>query len=376
MAGIKWIKVYTNMVSNKKIKRIRTLPEGNNIVLIWVFLIAQAGESNKDGALYLTDTIPFRPEDLAVEFDFEISVINLALITLEKFSMIEVFEEVIYIKNWSEYQNIEGLEKIREQTRLRNVDYRGRKKLALLGEAQDSCVYCGREGVTIDHIVPRSKNGKDIPSNLVNSCKSCNSSKKDKDLADFLNDSYVMEYQKVDHELVRRNEKLMTFVEYNELTKLYRHRDATVTQGDAIELDKDKEVDIELDKEKKIDIVPYKEIVEYLNHEAGTKYKSSSRSTREHIHARWEDGFKLDDFRSVIDKKVASWTGTDQEKYLRPETLFGTKFEGYVNEKVKQGGYKGGNNGSKSNAINQGNSKPWETDPYLADILGRNEKET
>jgi predicted phage replisome organizer len=129
MADVQWIKIYTNMVSNKKIKRIRTLPEGNNIVLIWVFLLAQAGESNKNGALYLTDAIPFRAEDLAIEFDFELSIIQLALITLEKFSMIEVFEDIIYIRNWNEYQNIEGLDKIREQTRLRVEKYRGKQKL-------------------------------------------------------------------------------------------------------------------------------------------------------------------------------------------------------------------------------------------------------
>jgi predicted phage replisome organizer len=117
------------MVSNKKIKRIRALPEGNNIVLIWVFLLAQAGECNKSGALYLTDTIPFRTEDLAIEFDFEVSVIQLALITLERFSMIEIFEDIIYIKNWNEYQNIEGLEKIRQQTRLRVEKCRDKQKL-------------------------------------------------------------------------------------------------------------------------------------------------------------------------------------------------------------------------------------------------------
>lgn len=128
MADVKWIKIYTDMVSNKKIKRIRTLPEGNNIVLIWVLLLSQAGECNKSGALYLTDTLPFRPEDLAVEFDFEVPVINLAIITLEKFSMIEVFDEVIYIKNWGEYQNIDGMEKIREQTRIRTAAYREKQK--------------------------------------------------------------------------------------------------------------------------------------------------------------------------------------------------------------------------------------------------------
>lgn len=105
------------------------MPEGNNIILIWVFILAEAGESNKDGALYLTDTIPFTCEDLAIEFDFEIDLIKLALTVLERFQMIEIFDDVIYIKNWDKYQNIDGLDKIREQTRLRVAKCREKKKL-------------------------------------------------------------------------------------------------------------------------------------------------------------------------------------------------------------------------------------------------------
>lgn len=129
MGDIKWIKIYTDMVNNKKIKSIRKMPEGNNIVLIWVLLIAQAGESNKKGALYLTDTIPFTIDDLSVQLDFEKKVIQLALVVLEKYSMIEVFDEVIYIKNWEKYQNEIGMEKIREQTRVRVSRFRENQKL-------------------------------------------------------------------------------------------------------------------------------------------------------------------------------------------------------------------------------------------------------
>jgi predicted phage replisome organizer len=117
------------MISNKKIKRIRKMPEGNNIILIWVFLLAEAGESNKGGALFLTDAIPFTVEDLAIEFDFEPDIIKLALITLQKYQMIQIFDDVIYIKNWEEYQNVEGLDKIREQTRKRVAKYRQNQKM-------------------------------------------------------------------------------------------------------------------------------------------------------------------------------------------------------------------------------------------------------
>lgn len=74
-----------------------------------------------------------------------------------------------------------------------------------------------------------------------------------------------------------------------------------------------------------------KRIIEYLNEKAGMKYRSTSKSTTQHIHARLEEGFTVDDFKIVIDKKCAEWLGTDFAQYLRPVTLFGTKFEAYLN---------------------------------------------
>ena len=91
------------------------------------------------------------------------------------------------------------------------------------------------------------------------------------------------------------------------------------------------------------DHLPYKEIVDYLNQNTGSKYRSSGAKTKSLIKARTNEGFSLDDFKTVIEKKAKEWSGTTMEKYLRPETLFGTKFEGYLNEKQsanqKQIGY-------------------------------------
>lgn len=75
----------------------------------------------------------------------------------------------------------------------------------------------------------------------------------------------------------------------------------------------------------------YKEIIAYLNDKTGLKYKSTSKATQQHINARITEGFTVDDFKTVIDKKCAEWKGTDFEQYLRPSTLFGTKFESYLN---------------------------------------------
>lgn len=74
-------------------------------------------------------------------------------------------------------------------------------------------------------------------------------------------------------------------------------------------------------------------VVAHLNERCGTRYRPTTEATKRHIRARLRDGFSLDDFRAVIDKKHRDWSGTEYEKYLRPETLFGSKFEGYLNEK-------------------------------------------
>ena len=81
--------------------------------------------------------------------------------------------------------------------------------------------------------------------------------------------------------------------------------------------------------------IPYKEIVDYLNQKLGTKYRSTSQKTRKLIKDRFNDKFTLEDFKIVIDKKVFQWQGTQFSDYLRPETLFGAKFEGYLNQQVR-----------------------------------------
>ena len=79
--------------------------------------------------------------------------------------------------------------------------------------------------------------------------------------------------------------------------------------------------------------IPYKEIIDHLNNRLGTRYRHTTNKTRTLIKARWNEGFRLEDFFNVIDKKCVEWIGNKKmEKFLRPETLFGTKFEGYLNQ--------------------------------------------
>ena len=128
MTKVSWIRLEIDMLNNKKIRHIRKLPEGNNIVLIWMMLLTMAGRCNSNGIIFLTENIPYTNKMLADELDFDESVIELALTILEKFGMITRDGTLLSIPGWEEHQNIDGLEKIREQTRKRVAEHRKRQK--------------------------------------------------------------------------------------------------------------------------------------------------------------------------------------------------------------------------------------------------------
>ena len=77
----------------------------------------------------------------------------------------------------------------------------------------------------------------------------------------------------------------------------------------------------------------YSQVIDYLNKKANKRYRSDTPKTKQLIKARIKEGFTLEEFKTVIDKKCAQWLNDSKmDRYLRPETLFGTKFEGYLNE--------------------------------------------
>ena len=128
MAEVKWIKLTTDMFDNRKIKHLRRLPEGNNIVLIWVMLLTMAGRCNASGMIFLTENIPYTPKMLADELDFEENTVVLALKALEGLNMVVTNNDYLTIAGWEEYQNIEGMEKIRESKRLAQARWRAKQK--------------------------------------------------------------------------------------------------------------------------------------------------------------------------------------------------------------------------------------------------------
>jgi len=128
MAEIKWIKLDTSLFDNRKIKQIRTLPEGDSLVVIWLQLMCLAGTVNDFGKIYFTDEIPYTDQMMATAFGEPLTTVQLALTTFEKFGMIDIIDDIIYIRNWEKYQAVEGMEKVREQTRKRVANYREKQK--------------------------------------------------------------------------------------------------------------------------------------------------------------------------------------------------------------------------------------------------------
>ena len=78
-------------------------------------------------------------------------------------------------------------------------------------------------------------------------------------------------------------------------------------------------------------------IIKHLNQSIGTAYRPETAETVRHINARLREGYTVDDCINVINKKVGEWRGTENERYLRPKTLFGPKFESYHNQKIISG---------------------------------------
>ncbi|MDT1997250.1 phage replisome organizer N-terminal domain-containing protein [Carnobacterium divergens] len=242
MAEISWIKLKTTMFDDEKIRLIQAVPESDAILVIWIRLLVLAGKTNDDGLIYIQRNMPYSEEMLATLFGKNVNTVRLALTTLANFNMIDLTANgLISVTNWEKHQNVEGLEKIKEQNRLRAKRHYEKKK----------------------------------------------------------------------------------------------NSNVSLTLSNAT--DKEKELDKDIDKEidnKDKEKIPYSEIISYLNQKAERNFKNAE-SHKKFIRARWKEGQRLDDFKRVIDNKVTDANNpTDffDAKYLQPSTLFGTKFDQYLNQ--------------------------------------------
>ena len=241
MSEVKWIKLVTGFFDDEKIKLIEAMPEADMVLVIWIKLLTLAGKKNMNGYIFLTSNIPYTDEMFSTLFDRPLNTVRLALSTFKKFGMINYEDDsIIKITNWEKHQNIEGLEKIKEQNRLRVARFREKHKKEL------------------------------------------------------------------------------------EVKKL-------PLQSPLEELDKKRIDKIRLEGNITCNVT---EIIDYLNKKTGKHFLPETIITQRVIKARLKEGRKINAFKWVIDIKTKQWLNTDFDGYLRPETLFGNKFEGYLNEKI------------------------------------------
>jgi len=128
---LKWVSLSVSFLSDMKIKRIRKLPDGDKIVLVWIGLICLAAKTNDKGFIYLDKETPYDEELLTSEFDISIELLRLAIAVFKKYNMISVDESgMIFINNYLKYnEKAERLGDIREKARLRVAAFRDRQRL-------------------------------------------------------------------------------------------------------------------------------------------------------------------------------------------------------------------------------------------------------
>ena len=129
MSEIKWIKITTDIFDDEKICLIDALPDRDAIIVIWIKLITLAGKLNRKGVLAISKNIIYTDETLAQTFHRPLNTVRMALEVFEKFGMVEKIDGVIVLPNWEKHQNIDGMEKIKEQNRNRAARHRQKQKL-------------------------------------------------------------------------------------------------------------------------------------------------------------------------------------------------------------------------------------------------------
>lgn len=133
MSEIKWIKITTDIFDDEKICLIDALPDPDAILVIWFKILTLAGKHNSNGLLMMTDKVHYTDEMLATIFRRPLNIVRMAIGVFEQFGMIEIIDGIISLPNWEKHQNVDGMEKIKEQTRNRVAKYRKKQKNLALG---------------------------------------------------------------------------------------------------------------------------------------------------------------------------------------------------------------------------------------------------
>ena len=145
---ISWIKLDINILDDAKIKIIRSHPNGDSVVLLWIGLLCLAMKSSRPGTIEIADGLPYTLDDLANQFNIEKKTVEMGIALFVKYRMIEVFQGgAIDVINFSKHQKLEGIERTRELTRARTAKYRERLRIGDENVTRHA-------PVTIRHVTP------------------------------------------------------------------------------------------------------------------------------------------------------------------------------------------------------------------------------
>lgn len=127
--NLSFIKLDINILDDNKIKLIRKYPDGDKLLILWLGLLCMAMKSDTPGYIYITNDIPYTEDDLSKLLDIEVKTINMGLELFKRYNMIEIIKGgIIEIINFNKHQNLDKLELIREQNKIRQQAYRDNKK--------------------------------------------------------------------------------------------------------------------------------------------------------------------------------------------------------------------------------------------------------
>ena len=172
MSEIKWIKITTDIFDDEKICLIDALPDHDAILVIWFKILALAGKHNRNGLLMMSDKVHYTDEMLATIFRRPLNTVRMALGIFEQFGMVEIIDGVITLPNWEKHQNIDGMEKIKEQTRNRVARHREKQKNLALGNV--TCNVTVTQGNALEEDKNKNRLDKDKNKNITTTSNSEN----------------------------------------------------------------------------------------------------------------------------------------------------------------------------------------------------------
>lgn len=165
MSEIKWIKITTDIFDDEKICLIDALPDPDAILVIWFKILTLAGKHNSNGLLMMTDKVHYTDEMLATIFRRPLNTVRMAIGVFEQFGMIEIIDGIISLPNWEKHQNVDGMEKIKEQTRNRVAKYRKKQKNLALGNVTGNVTVTDGNALEEDKDKDKNKNRLDKDKN-------------------------------------------------------------------------------------------------------------------------------------------------------------------------------------------------------------------